>query len=127
MAKRYRMTPRRREALRKAQIASARKRRRRGFGQAARTAGTVAGGIVASAVVWHATNYAHNPGLAVKHGRSLHGSAKKRFSKSKSRDPNAPGVGNPVRRRPIGYYQSNRSARASMGRRISTGQRSRLR
>lgn len=126
MARRYRMTPRRRAALRKAQLASARKRRRRQIGQVAKSVGSIAGGIAASAAIYHANKYAQKPALAVQHGKALHGFVKRKMGSGP--DPNAPGVGTVVRRvRPIGYYPSNKTARMVAGRRISGRQRSRLR
>lgn len=55
--KRYRMTPRRRAALKKAQAASARKRRRRSIGNALKAVGAV-GGAVGTAYASHHLNFA---------------------------------------------------------------------
>jgi hypothetical protein len=92
MAKRrYRMTPARRAALKKAQAASARKRRKRAVISGAKTVGAVAGSIATSALIYHANKYAQNPGLAVAHGKAAKGYASKKFGKGPRVDPNAPG------------------------------------
>jgi len=70
MAKRYRMTAKRRAALRKAQAASARKRkgsRFRGLKSAARTTGVVAGSIGATFLAYHTNEYIVRPDKFVRH------------------------------------------------------------
>lgn len=65
------MTSKRRAALRKAQLASARKRRSRfaGVASAARTVGVVAGGIGATFVAYHTNEYIVRPDKFVRHSR----------------------------------------------------------
>ena len=72
MAKRYRMTAKRRAALKKAQLASARKRRGSRFSglkSAARTTGVVAGSIGATFLSYHANEYIVRPDKFVRHTR----------------------------------------------------------
>ena len=66
MAKRYRMTPRRRAALKKAQVASARKRRRRRIGGALRAVGTGAAFVGGSFVAYHTNRYIARPDHFIK-------------------------------------------------------------
>ena len=68
MAKRrnYKMTPRRRAALKKAQMASARKRRGSGVKNALKTAGTVAGYVGATFVAYHTNRYIQRPDQFVR-------------------------------------------------------------
>lgn len=69
MAKRrYRMTPRRRAAIKKAQAASARKRRRRAIGSTLRTAGAVAGVVGTTFATYHMNRYIAYPNQAFSDG-----------------------------------------------------------
>ena len=61
MARRHRMTPRRRAALKKAQAASARKRRKRAFVGVAKGVGTVAVGVGATFATYHMNRYIAYP------------------------------------------------------------------
>ena len=72
MAKRrnYKMTPRRRAALKKAQMASARKRRGSGVKSALKTAGTVAGYVGATFVAYHTNRYIQRPDHFVRESSS---------------------------------------------------------
>ena len=126
---RYKMTPRRRAALRKAQMASARKRKGSsldGVKNFARTAGAIGGTIAAGALLYHAESYARDPGKAVRHYQIAHKwVGHKVFG---GPDPNAPGPR--LRSRPISPHRFRpvRPLRGGVaGRRISTSQRSRLR
>lgn len=64
--KRYRMTPRRRAALKKAQAASARKRRRAGFRKAGRAVGTGVAVVGGAMVAYHGNRYIARPDQFVK-------------------------------------------------------------
>lgn len=66
MAKRHRMTPRRRAALKKAQAASARKRRRGRFKSVARGVGTGAAFVGGTFAAYHVNRYIVRPDQAVK-------------------------------------------------------------
>ncbi|AEL97926.2 hypothetical protein CL65_gp018 [Mycobacterium phage Patience] len=68
MARRYRMTPRRRAALKKAQAASARKRRRNRVKSIARTVGTGAAFVGSTFAAYHLNRYIVNPHHAVREG-----------------------------------------------------------
>lgn len=124
MARRaYRMTPRRRAALRKAQQASARKRRRNNLKAGAKLVGVAAGAIAVGAARHHIQNYAYNPGLAVKHGKAVKTYAKNKFNKGPKVDPNAPGI--KLRsHKPLRYYGRGRAAHIrnvhTMGSRIKS-------
>ena len=108
MAKRRR-SARQRQALRKAQLVSARNRSRKGkFLKGAKLVGQVAGGIAVSAAVYHANEYARHPDKAVKHAKMAHGFVTKKAPKPAARS-------RPAKR--IGYYPSARSQRASLRRR----------
>lgn len=66
-ARRKAMTGAQRAALRKAQLASARKRRRRGRAKVIAKAGLgLAGSVAGSAALYHVNSYARNPSKAVK-------------------------------------------------------------
>jgi hypothetical protein len=64
--KRYRMTPRRRAALKKAQAASARKRRRGRVGGALRAVGTGTAIVGGAMVAYHGNRYIARPDQFVK-------------------------------------------------------------
>lgn len=91
MAKRrHRMTSKRRAALRKAQVASARKRRGRfsGVKSAARSVGIVAGGIGATFLAYHTNEYIVHPskfgrdaGIAVRNTKSVLGGASRKVTR----------------------------------------------
>lgn len=118
---RYKMTPARRAALRKAQAASARKRRFQGIKNFARVGAQVGGTIAAGAILYHAESYARDPGKAVRHAQMAHGF----LTGKRGSDPNAPGVN---RHRPVRLHQRKRLAHTGYvaGRRINNRQRSRL-
>ena len=116
----YRMTPRRRAALRKAQLASARKRRHHKIKTIAKTAGTVAGGILTSAAIYHANRALTNPRAVAKDYRD----AKMTISRWRGKDPNAP-LQN-VKRVSVSPM-SRRSVRHQMGVRPVAGRRIRSR
>jgi hypothetical protein len=119
MAKRYRMTPARRAALRKAQKASARRRRKRAVLSGVKAVGSVVGTIAVGAAIHHANNYAKDPAKAVKHGKIAHGYVKSKFGKGLKVDPNAPGVALKSNRKPLRYYGTNhRRLNASHGTRL---------
>lgn len=61
MARRHRMTPRRRAALAKAQKASARKRRKRAIGNFAKGVGAVAVGVGGTFATYHMNRYIAYP------------------------------------------------------------------
>jgi hypothetical protein len=66
--RRHRMTPKRRAALRKAQMASARKRRRfGGLRKFAKGAGAVGGAVGATFVAYHTQEYIARPDMFVRH------------------------------------------------------------
>lgn len=126
MAKRYRMTPARKAALRKAQKASARKRRKRAVLSGAKSFGRVAGTIAVGAAIYHAESYARNPDKAVKHYKMAHGYTKSKFGKGPRVDPNSPGVALKSNRKPLRYYGNGRAGHIS-GRHTGTRIRSRVR
>lgn len=64
----YRMTPKRRAALKKAQAASARKRRKRRLGGALRTVGTGAAFVGGTFAAYHMNRYIVRPDQAVREG-----------------------------------------------------------
>ena len=66
MARRHRMTPRRRAALKKAQAASARKRRRGRFKSVARGVGTGAAFVGGTFAAYHVNRYIVHPNQAVR-------------------------------------------------------------
>jgi len=66
----YRMTPKRRAALKKAQMISAKKRRGSKFKSALRTSAAIGSAIGATFVTYHANNYIVRPDIAVAHGRA---------------------------------------------------------
>lgn len=71
MAKKgYRMTPRRRAALKKAQMASARKRRGSRVGSALKTTAAVAGYVGATFAAYHTNRYIMHPDQFVKESRA---------------------------------------------------------
>lgn len=125
---RYRMTPKRKAALRKAQLASARKRRGSrwtGLKNTAKVVGSVAGTIAVGAAIYHAESYARDPGKAVRHVKLAH--------RWMSRSPQPPAqvqFVNPIgmRRRaprpPGGFVAGSRIGRNARG--ISARQRSRV-
>lgn len=98
--KRHRMTPKRRAALRKAQLASARHRKRNRFAglkSAARTTGVVAASIGATFVAYHTNEYIVHPSkfvrdskIAVRNTRSVLGSATRKVTR-KAPKPKAVG------------------------------------
>lgn len=106
-----RRSARQRAQLRRAQMISAQKRKRRGkVGGFLRSAGVVAGGIALSAAYYHANQYARDPGKAVRHAKAAHGFVTKRKS--------APATKMRVRKpSKIGYYPSNKAARSALRRR----------
>lgn len=112
MARKYRMTPARRAALRKAQAASARKRRKAAFKSGLRAAGSVAGTIAVSALVYHGTKLAKEPVSTVRGYKQDYHTVKGLFNKtSKVRvDPNAPGVRLAGNRKPLRYYGRGRAS-----------------
>lgn len=121
------MTPKRKAALRKAQLASARKRRKSrwtGAKNAAKVVGSVAGTIAVGAAIYHAESYARDPGKAVRHVKLAHKWA------TRSPSPESAFV-NPIRN---SRTMSRRAARPLPGgvagrrvkRSISPRQRSRL-
>lgn len=122
MARRYRMTPARRAALKKAQAASARKRRKRAFIGGAKAVGSVAGSIAVGAAVFHANKIARDPIGSIKGYKQDYATAKSFFTGSSkaSVDPNAPGVS--LRgSRPLRYYGRGRPSHirgSHTGRRI---------
>lgn len=120
----YRMTPRRRAALRQAQLASARKRRRAGLVRGAKTVGTVLGGVAATAAVYHLNRAATNPRSVYKDYQDVKGFIKRHKGNG---DPNAPKVTSRVavhpnsRKAARGYYPGHvrsHASRAVAGRRI---------
>lgn len=95
--KRYRMTPRRRAALKKAQQASARKRRNQNVKNAMRVAGYVAAATAASTAAYAINNesrkFAKNP---EKYVRDVKGYARTKFGKKpKNPVPRPPAPKNP--------------------------------
>lgn len=120
---RYRMTPRRRAALKKAQAASARKRRFAGVKNFAKTAGAIGGTVLAGALLYHAESYARDPGKLVRHTKAAHSFVRH----GRGGDPNAPRP-RPIRGPAPKYYGRPRVPlrRGVAGRRISSSQRSRL-
>ena len=124
MAKRrghYRMTPARRRALHKAQLASARKRHRRAkFVGALKVTGTVAAAAAGTFAVAQVNRYASNPREAVRDYRDVKGFINRR----RGVDPNAPGkIAKRVSTNPL----SRRSVRHHMGVRSVAGRRVRSR
>lgn len=105
----HRRSARQRAALRKAQLASARKRRRNKVGSFLKSAGVVAGSIAVSAAYYHANQYARDPGKAVRHAKAAHG-----FVTRSNKTPPAVKVRKPVS---IKYRPSNKAARAALKRR----------
>lgn len=117
---RYRMTPRRRAALKKAQAASARKRRNEGRKQFFKTVGNVAGTIAVGAIIYQAEQAARHPTKIIKG----YNQARSMFSKGrKHSDPNAPKARRPqpLNRHRLGPIRPIRNGVA--GRRISARQR----
>lgn len=105
-----RRSARQRAALRKAQLASARKRRGHGkTGRFLKSAGVVAGGIALSAAYYHANVYARDPGKAVRHGKAVHS-----FVTKKKSSPPKMRIRKPSK---IGYYPSSKAARSALRRR----------
>ena len=86
---RYRMTPKRRAALRKAQAASARKRRKRAFVSGAKQVGLVAGSLAVGAAQHHVQKALYNPGTTYKQGKAAYAYAKGRFGRGGKTDANA--------------------------------------
>ena len=84
----YRMTPARRAALRKAQLASARKRRREGFKRGARVVGVVAAGLAVTAVNHQLNRAVTHPRAFAKDVRDAHGFVRGKLG---GKDPSAPG------------------------------------
>lgn len=122
MAKRrghYKMTPARRQALHKAQLASARKRHRRAkFVGALRVTGTVAAAAAGTFAVAQVNRYASNPREAIRDYKDIKGFVNRR----RGVDPNAPGKlavkrvsTNPLSRRSVRHHIG---ARSLAGRRI---------
>lgn len=68
--KRYKMTPRRRAALKKAQAASARKRRGSNLRKGLKTVGATAGFVGATFATYHMNRYIVRPDQAVRETRS---------------------------------------------------------
>lgn len=117
--RRYRMTPARRAALKKAQAASARKRRKAAIKSFGRAAGSVAGSIAVGALVYHGNKLAREPVSTIKGYKSDYQTARSFFGKGLKVDPNAPGVALKSNRKPLKYYGTNhRRLRASHGTRI---------
>jgi len=67
-----------RAALRKAQLASARKRRRAGYKRKAKIGASIAGSFAGAAISYHLGNYARNPAKAVAHYKVAKGYVGKR-------------------------------------------------
>lgn len=66
---RYRMTPKRRAALKKAQMVSARKRRRAKIKNGLRVAGQVGAAVGATFVTYHGNQYIRHPSRIPKHAK----------------------------------------------------------
>lgn len=82
----YRMTPRRRAALARAQKISANKRRKNRVGSALKTAGTVAGYVGSTFAAYHLNRYITRPDQFVKEstaaGKALHKAGKAGFHRA---------------------------------------------
>lgn len=100
MAKRrHRMTSKRRAALRKAQMASARKRRGSRFAglkSAARTTGVIAGSIGATFLAYHTNEYIVHPSkfardtkIGIRNTKSLFGGAARKVTRKAAPTPKA--------------------------------------
>lgn len=91
-SRRYRMTPARRAALKKAQLASARKRRRNArnakIKSVARSSAKVGVAIGAAFLQYHGRRYLYEPTLAVKHAKIVHKKAKSYRDSLRSSGPN---------------------------------------
>lgn len=85
MSRRHRMTPARKAALRKAQLASARKRRRR---QTVKRAATVVGAIGAVFATKRLNKYADNPRLIGRDYRDAKSAVRNGRSRFKNRKAN---------------------------------------
>lgn len=113
MAGRRRRSPRQKAALRKAQLASARKRRRRSWSRNAKAVGSVVGGIATSAALYHVNSYARNPSKAIKDYKT----AKSFIDRKRGKTPAlTPGLKTKPRKK-IGYYPSNKAQSAALRRR----------
>lgn len=106
MAKRYRMTPRRRAALKKAQMASARKRRNARIKSGAKAVGSVAGTVLAGAAIYGAQ---HHLNQAAKDPLGTYKKAKGFLKRGPKVDPNSPGV-QVKSRKPLKYYGRGRAS-----------------
>lgn len=91
----YRSTPARRAALRKAQLASARKRRGRRIKQVAGVIGAVAGTAAVYGLQSHANRLASNPVGTIAQYKSDVATVRGWMSRGRKVDPNVPG---PIRR-----------------------------
>jgi len=118
----YKMTPRRRAALKKAQAASARRRRFQGVKNALSVTGQVAGTVAAGAALWHLEGYARDPGKAVRHAKAFNNFVRYGrqstpiVRKSGSINPHRIGPIRPVRNGVAGRRINNRQRRATQGR-----------